>query len=143
SAKRCSTKTEIRNPGNSRFNAATGLVNSRQSPIERRRTRRIRAFRGSLRKSSLVFNFRFADQHHRDVVANRVHAPAVAALQALSAFNKSYRHLAQRTNQDLKKLRVYSHSAKILPQETRSIGRPACPAASASRRQIRTSPSSE
>ena len=45
-ANRVSTSTEMRKPGNSSLSARTGLVNSRQSPIERRRTKRIRAFGG-------------------------------------------------------------------------------------------------
>ena len=70
----------ILNEGNSSFNARTGEVSKRQSPMERRRTRRIRAFFGRRWNRSLVFNFRFANQHHWDVVANRIDAAALAAL---------------------------------------------------------------
>jgi hypothetical protein len=63
-------------------------------------------------KKSLVFNFRFADQHHWDVIANRVHAAALAALQSLSAFGQIHGRFAQRANENLQEFRVYGHSAE-------------------------------
>src|SRR6185436_5935329 len=71
-ANRDSTATEIRKSGNSSLSARTGLVSSRQSPMERSRISRIRALDGNLRKRSLVFNRRFADHHDGNIVAYRV-----------------------------------------------------------------------
>jgi len=69
----------------------------------------MRAVGGSRRKSSLVFNFRFANQHHRDVVANGINAAALAALQSLAAFSQIDRCLTKWTNEDLKQLGIHSH----------------------------------
>lgn len=93
SAKRGSTRIVIRKPGNSSLTAWIGEVNSRQSPIERRRMNKIRAFGGrrwnrSFCLDTLLFNFRFADQHHGDVVANRIDAVALRTFQALAALGQ-------------------------------------------------------
>ena len=74
-------------PGNSSLSARTGPVSNRQSPMDRRRTSSRRAFGGSLRNRSLVFNLCFADQHHRDIVAYRVYPTALRAFQSLSIGN--------------------------------------------------------
>ena len=75
---------------------------------------KMRAF-GEIRwKRSLVFNFRFADEHHGDVVANRIHAAALAALQALSAFEGLYWRLAERADQDFQEFRVDGHDVQDL-----------------------------
>src|SRR3954468_8099135 len=113
-AKRDSTATEIRKSGYSSLSARTGLVSRRQSPMERRRIRRIRAFRGSLRNRSLVFNLRFADHHHRDIVTYRIHAMARRAFQSLSAVGYFKTRLAKRTNKYLQQFRVHSHSEEMV-----------------------------
>src|SRR5204862_6418856 len=109
SAKRDSTRTEMRKPGNSSFRARIGEVSKRQSPIERRRMKRMRDCGARLRKRSLVFNLRFADQHDGDVVAYGIDAVALTALQALPAIHDLHRCLAKRTDENLQKFRVHSH----------------------------------
>jgi hypothetical protein len=91
----------MRKPGNSSFNARIGLVSRRQSPIERKRIRRMRACGGRLRKKSLVFNLGFADQHHGDVVAYRIDAVALIALQPLSVIHHFDSSLAKRADKNL------------------------------------------
>src|ERR1051326_1986911 len=98
-----------------------GEVSKRQSPIDRRRMNKIRAFgerRWNRSLVRLVFNFRFADQHHGNVVANRVHAAALSAFQALAAFGEIDRRFAKGTNKNLKKLRIHGHSEEMLPQRS-------------------------
>src|SRR2546425_3931342 len=74
-AKRDSTSTLTRKRGNSSLSARIGLVRRRQSPIERSLMNKMRAF-GEIRwKRSLVFNFRFADEHHGDVVSEAKERP--------------------------------------------------------------------
>ena len=80
---------------------------------------RIRAFGERRWKRSLVrlvFNFRFADQHHRNVVANRIDAAALTAFQALAAFGEIDRRFAKWADENLQKLRVHGHSEDMLPQ---------------------------
>jgi len=113
-AKRDSATTEIRKSGNSSLSARTGLVSNRQSPMERRRIRRIRAFRGSLQNRSLVFNLRFADHHDGDIVTYRVYAMACRALQSLSAVGNFKTRFAKRTNKYLQQFRVHSHSEEMV-----------------------------
>src|SRR5882724_7330012 len=122
SAKRDSTTTETRKSGNSSLSARTGLVSSRQSPIERSRIRRMRAFCGSLRNRSLVFNRRFADQHDGNVIAYRIHAMACRALQSLSAVGELNGRLAQRTNKNLQQFRIHCHSEQMLARRIRICG---------------------
>src|ERR1043166_4381244 len=101
-----------------------GEVSKRQSPIDRRRMNKIRAFgerRWNRSLVRLVFNFRFADQHHGNVVANRVHAAALSAFQALAAFGEIDRRFAKGTNKYLKKLRIHGHSDEMLPQDPEGI----------------------
>ena len=113
-AKRDSATTEIRKSGNSSLSARTGLVNNRQSPRERRRVRRIRAFRGSLRNRSLVFNLRFADHHDGDIVTYRIDAMACRALQSLPAVGNLKTRLAKWTNKYFQQFRVHSHSEEMV-----------------------------
>ena len=80
----------------------------------------MRAFDERLLNSSLVFNFCFADQHHGDVVANRIYAAALATLQSLSAFGQIDRGLTNRTNEDLQEFRVDGHSGENFNTEARS-----------------------
>ena len=70
----------------------------------------MRAFSGSRWKRSLVFNFRFADEHHGDVVANRINAAALAALQSLAAFGQVDRGFAEWANENFQKLRIDGHN---------------------------------
>src|SRR5580765_5007715 len=113
-AKRDSTSTEIRKSGNSSLRARTGPVSNRQSPMERRRIRRIRAFRGSLRNRSLVFNLRFADQHDGDIVTYWVYAMTGRALQSLSAVGDFKTRFTKRANQYLQQFRIYGHSEEMV-----------------------------
>lgn len=80
--------------------------------MERSRTNRMFASGGRLWNRSLVFNFSFADQHHRDVVANRIYPAALTALQSLTALSQLYRSFAQRANQYFEKFGVYGHSVE-------------------------------
>ena len=113
-AKRDSATTEIRKSGNSSLSARTGLVSNRQSPMERRRIRRIRAFRGSWRNRSLVFNLRFADHHDGDVVTYWIHAMAFRALQPLSAVGSFKTCFAKRANKYLQQFRIHGHSGEMV-----------------------------
>src|SRR5262249_1998886 len=100
-AKRASTATEIRKPGKYSLRTRTGLVNSRQSPMDRRRMRRMCEHFGRLRNRSLVFNRCFIDHHDGYVVLYGVNPVACAAFQSLSALGESHRSFAERTNEDL------------------------------------------
>ena len=84
----------------------------------------MRAFDERLLNSSLVFNFCFADQHHGDVVANRIHAAALTTLQSLAAFDEIDRCLAERTNKNLQKLRIYGHLTRSYHTVTSNRQRP-------------------
>src|SRR5436853_7505514 len=110
----------MRNAGNCCFSARIGLVSNKQSPIDRSRIRRMRAFDERLLNSSLVFNFCFADQHHGDVVANRIYAAALATLQCLSAFGQIDRGLTNWTDEDLQEFRVDGLRGEKFKQETRN-----------------------
>src|SRR6185503_13656875 len=103
------------------FSARRGLVSRRQSPIERRRIRRMRASGARLRKKSLVFNLGFADQHDRDVVAYRVDTVASSALQALPVIHDLQRRFAKRnrTYEDLKKFRIHRHKGEMVARGSR------------------------
>src|SRR5205085_3936553 len=120
SENRDSTSTEIRNLGNSSFSALSGLVSSRQSPIERRRMIRMRAFSGRPRSKSLVFNLGFADQHHWDIVAYRIDPVTLAAFQPLPVMNNLNGSLAKRTNEDFEEIRIYRHKGEMLARESLS-----------------------
>jgi hypothetical protein len=70
----------------------------------------------------LVFNFRFADQHHRNVVPNRVDAAALRAFQTLAAFDENDRRFAKGADENLQKLRIHRHSEDMVPQEPLAPG---------------------
>jgi hypothetical protein len=58
----------------------------------------------------LFFDFRLVDQHHRDVVANWVHAMALDALQAALVGFQFDRGLAQGAHEDFEQIFADSHS---------------------------------
>jgi len=58
----------------------------------------------------LFFDFRLVHQHHRDVVANRVHAMALDALQAALVGIEFDRGLTQGTHEDFEQIFTDSHS---------------------------------
>ena len=64
----------------------------------------------------LVFNFRFADQHHRNVVANRVNSAALSAFQALAAFGQIDWCFTEWADENLQELRIHGHTEHMLPQ---------------------------
>ena len=108
-----STRTVMRNFGNCAFNARTGPVSSRQSPNERRRMKRMRAVPGRRWKSCLVFNLGFVDQHHRNVVANRIHPAALDTLQTLAVFREVHLRFAEWADKNLQKLRIHGHGQDL------------------------------
>ena len=71
---------------------------------------KMRAFVEIRWKRSLVFNFRFADEHHGDVVANRINAAALAAFQSLAAFGQIDRGFAEGAHENFQKLRIHGHT---------------------------------
>ena len=85
--------------------------------MERRRTKRRRALVGSLWKRSLVvFNLRFADQHHRDVVAYWIYSAALAAFEPLPVGSDGDRRLTQRAYKDFQEFWIYRHNAEMVAQ---------------------------
>ena len=50
---------------------------------------------------ALFFDSRFVDQHYRDVIANRINAAALSALQSLAAFSEVERGFAEWANENL------------------------------------------
>ena len=81
----------------------------------------MRACGARLRKRSLVFNLRFAEQHDGNVVAYRKYAMALAALQPLPAVHDLHRRLALGTNENLQQFRVHGHRVEMLAR-TRNSG---------------------
>jgi hypothetical protein len=61
-------------------------------------------------RDRLRLDGRFVDQHHRDIVADRVHASARRALQARAVVDYGDRRLAFRTGQNSQQLRVERHA---------------------------------
>src|SRR5579864_6514922 len=59
----------------------------------------------------LFFDFRFVDQHHRDVVANRVHALTLYALQTTLIRLQLYGRLTQGTHQDVQQILADWHGS--------------------------------
>jgi len=65
---------------------------------------------GSLFSRSLVFNLRFAGKHHWNVIAYRINAMALRALESIAVVNDYESCLAERANQDLEQLGVNGHA---------------------------------
>ena len=85
-ANRSSIKRKIRRSGRQACSAVIAGVSRTMSPRERGRMIRISAPCGRLGRTedaSLGFNACFVDEHHRNITANRINAPAGAALQPL------------------------------------------------------------
>src|SRR5579864_249145 len=128
-AKRGSTTTMIRRSGRwARRRARAGVVNT-QSPRDRRRITAIRAPDGS--RSNKVIMFRaitrlffdasLIDEHHGNVVAYRIHAFALDALQAV--VSKLDGGLAERTDKDFQQIFADGHNKlPSLVQNTRANG---------------------
>ncbi len=57
----------------------------------------------------LFFDTRFVDQHHGDIVANRINPFALNALEAIPVLQQLDRGLAQRANEDLQQVLADGH----------------------------------
>src|SRR6186713_1555842 len=79
----------------------TGVVKT-TSPISRRRTRRIF-------KLASAFDRGLVDQHHRDVVLDRIDPAALFALQAGAVLDDMHGRFALRTHENLEECRINSH----------------------------------
>ena len=66
--------------------------------------------RGRVCRRSLVFNLGFADEHHGDVIADGIHAVALAALQPVSVMDYFHGCLAERTDENLQQLWINGHA---------------------------------
>src|SRR5260370_893549 len=93
-----------------------GVVRT-QSPSDRKRITAIRAPGGRRCKTvliftrSLLFDLSFVDQHHWNVVANRVDAVALNALKTGLIRLQLDRRLAQRTDQDVQQILTNRHGS--------------------------------
>ena len=62
------------------------------------------------RSSALtVLDRRLVDQHHRDVVLDRIHAVTGAALQRLAVLHQRDRRLARRAGEDFEQFSIDWH----------------------------------
>ena len=62
---------------------------------------------------SIVFQAGFVDQHHRDIVANRIDAFAGGAFQSASIGGQFYGSFVQRTYQNIEQFLRYRHLPPI------------------------------
>src|SRR5258706_6887672 len=106
-ANRGSTTTRTQRSGRCALSRASAGVVSTQSPSDRNRITAIRE-RGGRRSSKvsilarcLFFDMGFVDQHHGDVVANRVHPLTLDTLQAVFVLFQLECRFAQRADEDL------------------------------------------
>src|ERR1041385_761570 len=98
------------------------------SPISRRRTNRIfiadwrlpiadwDSARIAIFNPQLFLDSRFVDQHHGDVVLDRVHAVASLALQTCSVLDQNNRGFAVGTRKNLEEFSIERHE-KALQQD--------------------------
>src|ERR1700739_782761 len=88
-----------------------GVVNT-QSPNDRSRMSATRAPDGSRSRrlsTRLFFDASFVDQHHGNVVANRVHSLALNALEAVLVLLQLDRRFAQRADENLQQILANGH----------------------------------
>ena len=61
-------------------------------------------------RGKLLFDFRFVNEHHGDVVANRIHPVALFTLQAGLVMNQVNRGLAERADKNVQQVLTDGHS---------------------------------
>src|SRR5208283_3778631 len=117
SRKRDSTITEIRKSGRHSLSRRSVGVSRMMSPMDRRRTIRMRAPAGrsgssetAFKIGSLRFNLGVFDDHVGDIVFDGIDAPALGAFQPLSIRSELNGQLARRANQNIKQFLRYGHA---------------------------------
>src|SRR5271155_4929153 len=111
SAKRGSTMTLILRSGRWRLRRDRAGVVRTQSPRDRKRITAIREPDGKRSsKFTLFFDAGFVDQHHRDVVANRVDPLTFHAFQAVFVLFQLHRRFAERADENFQQILADGHN---------------------------------